>query len=388
MPTEKLTYSSLPMTTATANTTYVLDMRESRTTAGTMIDLDGVQGVKFVLNGALYAGNVVLNYGAMGQDSPAIDLVVGKTGFIESKYEGFLVYADESTVDNRGVMSSSSGKVVEMHGDGLRLVNSGTMVSHANDAVSLYGAGLTFENTGTISGGVRLISELGSKATIVNSGRIYNESTAIGGGAGDDTVINSGLVRSEIRLFGGDDVFIDKGGHVSSAILGGAGDDVFVIRTKGMDIRENDGEGIDTIRSSVSWELDQEFEIGRLTGGKNINLTANLEGAELYGNSGSNKLFGQNGIDKLDGGRGNDSLTGGGNGDTFMFKVRAGDDIVTDFTDGADRIDLQNYKGIDDFGDLGVKQDGKDVVISLLGGDTITLRGFDKDDLSDADFMF
>jgi len=90
----------------------------------------------------------------------------------------------------------------------------------------------------------------------------------------------------------------------------------------------------------------------------------------------------------LDGGRGNDILTGGGSADEFVFKAGCGKDVITDFVDGADKIDLRNYKGIDAFGDLDVKKHGNDLVIELAGDDTITLRNFDKADLSTADFTF
>jgi Ca2+-binding RTX toxin-like protein len=90
----------------------------------------------------------------------------------------------------------------------------------------------------------------------------------------------------------------------------------------------------------------------------------------------------------LDGGRGNDILTGGASADQFVFKAGCGKGAIADFVDGADIIDLQKYKGIDAFGDLDVKKHGKDLVIELAGDDTITLRNFDKADLSVADFTF
>ena len=47
MATVKLDYSALPMSTATANTTYVLDADEHRSiTNGVMIDLAATEGLK------------------------------------------------------------------------------------------------------------------------------------------------------------------------------------------------------------------------------------------------------------------------------------------------------------------------------------------------------
>jgi Ca2+-binding RTX toxin-like protein len=176
---------------------------------------------------------------------------------------------------------------------------------------------------------------------------------------------------------------------VTGAVQGGAGDDLYIIKSDDYDLRESNGEGaFDTVKTSVSWELDQDFEVGRLLGSKNINLTASNDGASLYGNAGNNKLTGGTGVDHLDGGRGNDILTGGAHEDHFVFKAGSGKDVIIDFTDGDDSINLQAYKGIDSFSDLGIKQDGKDLIVELQGDDTITLRNFDKADLSGADFAF
>jgi Ca2+-binding RTX toxin-like protein len=250
------------------------------------------------------------------------------------------------------------------------------------------GADLRLENRSTISGGVVLYSDADAKSTLINSGRIDNEITAVGGGIGNDTVINSGLIRADVLLKDGDDRFIDKSGHVSGAILGGDGDDLYVITSGDFDLRETNGQGTDTVKTSVSWELGDYFEVGRLTGNKDINLTASFTGSSLYGNAGDNKLEGGASIDRLDGGRGDDILTGGDSSDVFQFKAGSGTDVVTDFADGADVLNLGYYKGIDAFNDLGIKQDGKDVVITLLHGDTITLLDFDKGDLASNNFAF
>lgn len=388
MATLKLDYSSLPMTTATANTTYVMDATQFRYLAnGYMVDIAATQGLEFELNGSLYAGGALFKYGSNGQSAPPIAISVGKTGYLQSDNGGFSVYADDATVGNAGSIFAV-GDAVEIDGDRSIVTNSGTIFSKNGYGVELAGADLRLENTGNIAGRVSLLSDAGSGATVVNSGQINGPSTAIGTGSGNDTVINSGLVRNEIRMYGGDDRFLDKGGQVSGAILGGEGDDLFVIRSKNFDLRESAGQGVDTVKSSVSWDLDQNFEIGRLMGTKNINLKADFGDVFLYGNAGKNTIIGAFGNDKIDGGKGDDTLTGRTGMDEFVFKRGTGDDVITDFQDGVDLIDLSSYKGIGSFGDLVLKQAGADVVISLLDGDTVTLKEFAKGDLSAADFTF
>ncbi|UVC09549.1 hypothetical protein IHQ71_02670 [Rhizobium sp. TH2] len=385
----KLDYSALPMTSATANTTYVLDADENRSIgSGFMFDLAATQGLKFVLNGSLYSGGVLFDYGTTGQPAPAIRVNVGSTAYMEGDNGAFLIAGDGSVLHNEGTIASSSSVAVGMSGVGVRMENEGTLLAFDASAVLMSGSDLHFENSGIIGGGVSISSAAGSTSTIINSGLINSAGIAVLAGNGDDTVINSGIIRVGVRMGNGDDRFIDKGGRVTSAVEGGAGNDLFVIKSGDFDLRESNGGGDDTVKSSVSWVLDQDFEIGRLTGSKNINLTASDDGTFLYGNTGNNKLIGGLGIDRLDGGRGNDILTGDGNADQFVFKAGCGKDVIADFVDGADKIDLQNYKGIVAFGDLEAKQDGKDLVVELQGGDTITLRNFDKADLSAADFAF
>ena len=91
-----------------------------------------------------------------------------------------------------------------------------------------------------------------------------------------------------------------------------------------------------------------------------------------------------------DGASGDDTLTGGAGADTFVFDPNHGNDVVTDFTDGEDLIDLSAFSTISGFSDLTVTSDENGVIIDLTahGGGTILLQGFDIDDLSAEDFQF
>lgn len=90
------------------------------------------------------------------------------------------------------------------------------------------------------------------------------------------------------------------------------------------------------------------------TGGSSIdtivgieNLVGSVFGDNLTGNAGNNKLSGLSGNDVLTGGVGADQLTGGEGRDKFVFKSINDSgltadtmDVVTDFTQGLDKIDL------------------------------------------------
>ena len=224
------------------------------------------------------------------------------------------------------------------------------------------------------------------------------------GGAGDDTIYGGGPGDKTIYGGTGDD-----------RMGGGSGTDTFVFEA---------GHGNDTIKS-FDWSGDL-IDLTAFTGITGIDdLNATQQGASVVidltahdggtitlenfalerldagdfvfydptvdGTAGADTLAGGAGADTLTGRAGDDTLTGGAGADTFVFAAGHGNDTVTDFTDGEDLIDLSAFAGISGFGDLTVTQVGGNVVIDLTGqtdGGTITLQGFDLDDLDGTDFVF
>ena len=128
-------------------------------------------------------------------------------------------------------------------------------------------------------------------------------------GSADDNVLNGNAGRNVIDGGAGDDQIV--GGHGADRLLGGDGNDVI-----------RGGEGRD-----IRWD---RLEIDGSTSTINADV--------LIGGAGDDRLHGQSGSDVLDGGAGNDRLTGGGGRDTFVFQ--SGDDVVLDFTDNVDSIQL------------------------------------------------
>ena len=128
-----------------------------------------------------------------------------------------------------------------------------------------------------------------------------------------------------------------------------------------------------------------------LTGDGGINILIGAVGDDtLDGGSGKDSLRGGDGDDILTGGMGADRLTGGNGSDTFIFLP--GDDntdIITDFANGEDRIDLSGFSGLS-FSDLIISGDSDNSVIDLTaqGGGKIRLRGFNISDLDASDFLF
>ena len=96
----------------------------------------------------------------------------------------------------------------------------------------------------------------------------------------------------------------------------------------------------------------------------------------IYGNAGSDKLYGGKGNDYLSGGSGNDSLyggvgndtlTGGSGKDVFVYAKSSGNDVITDYTAGTDKIKISS-------GSISkTKISGKDVVFTI-GNGTLTVK--------------
>ena len=157
------------------------------------------------------------------------------------------------------------------------------------------------------------------------------------GGKGDDLLTGRGGADQLRGKIGNDTL---KGGGGGDQLLGAAGDDMLI-----------GGKGRD-----------------RLDGG-----------------SGDDRLQGGGGRDEVIGGAGADTLSGGAGADTFRFVAGHGQDQITDFRPGQDRIALST--GAERFGDLTLTAIGTALRIDTKGG-TLWLDGLSPRDLSADDFLF
>ena len=226
---------------------------------------------------------------------------------------------------------------------------------------------------------------------------------ALHGGAGDD------------ELSGGADFDALYGGAGHDALYGGAGNDTLSGRAGDDSLSGQDGNdfltggaGADRLDggSGVDWvyygDSNEAVTVYLWEGtgkrgyaeGDVIVQVENVIGSEygdvLEGDDGANHLSGgSGGDDSLSGHAGNDSLWGGAGNDVFIFDSGHGDDIITDFTDGNDLIDLSAF-GLSGFDELVVSSDSDGVTIDLRAhdGGTIRLEGFDIADLDATDFIF
>ena len=76
----------------------------------------------------------------------------------------------------------------------------------------------------------------------------------------------------------------------------------------------------------------------------------------VLGNAADNQLFGGNGDDILMDGGGADRMQGGGGDDIFVMTADGEHDVIADFSLGHDRIDLSNWDGLRNIGQLELTQ--------------------------------
>lgn len=210
--------------------------------------------------------------------------------------------------------------------------------------------------------GVRITGEIiiGDDDPNTLAGATLNDSIEGGGGADDLTggrgadLLIGGGGGDTLTGNGGKDTLEGNGGR--DALSGGGGRDAL-----------NGGGGKDLLEGN---------------GGKDT-----LEGAggrdDLDGGGGKDELNGGGGKDRIEGGRGADLLTGGGGRDTFVFERGSGADIILDWRDRQDRIEIDGAA----FAQLTIDQRGEDVLISFANI-RVTVEDANADLFTAADFIF
>jgi len=123
------------------------------------------------------------------------------------------------------------------------------------------------------------------------------------------------------------------GGIGADTLDGGNGNDIYIVDNLGDVIIESPRTGIETVESSVSFDLKESTGLDYLyLKGDALNGTGNYVDNKIYGNYQNNRLIGKGGNDTLSGGGGEDTLIGGNGSDTFVFEFSyQGIDTITDF---------------------------------------------------------
>ena len=215
-------------------------------------------------------------------------------------------------------------------------------------------------------------------------------------GAGQGGHAEGDVLVGVENLWGSDHNDVLSGDNGANRLYGGRGDDE-LSGNSGNDVLEGDtgadrldgGPGMDMVSYSLSDEgVTVKLGEGIIEGGHaDGDVFVSIEGIE--GSRHDDVLEGDNGANWLSGGIGDDTLKGNGGADRFIFEHSNRDDVILDFTDGEDRIDLTDI-GLSGFDDLILSSDSGGVTIHMTtsGGGTILLEGFDIANLDASDFIF
>ncbi|HEX8640490.1 MAG TPA: pre-peptidase C-terminal domain-containing protein [Allosphingosinicella sp.] len=180
------------------------------------------------------------------------------------------------------------------------------------------------------------------------------------GGSGNDTLNGNG-VANVLRGNGGNDVLIGgrgndqlDGGKGGDKMSGGFGHDTYFVNNVYDRVIEQANQGIDTVRSEISYTLPANVDNLILAGAKPLTGRGNELANAITGNIGNNFLYGNGGDDTISGGRGDDALWGsagidklsGGEGRDHFHITATGSanvDHILDFSSAEDMFHLARY---------------------------------------------
>ena len=394
---------SFNLTTRTTATTYgynatagineVFDFASNESPVLTIYDAGGIDTLD--LSGDTATEAMVISYNAAGDPtatptSRTISIIDLREGSYSSTH---------GMTNNIGI---AFGTVIEnavgtgfddtMHGNSVQNALQGgagddTLQGWAQNDVLIGGTGADLLDGGT---GFDTADYSGSDAAVTV--RLVVGRLAEGGHAAGDTFVSvENVTGSDFNdyIVGSGAVNTLLGGSGNDQILGGLGADQ-------LDGGDGTGDHLNYVSSTVGVTVDiggntassgyaagdqiSGFEwltgsnLGdSLTGSTLANRLFGRDGADsLSGLSGNDRLDGGNGDDTLNGGLGNDTLIGGTGADIFLFTDNVfGRDIISDWEDGLDRLDLRSI-GLT-HGSFSKSQVGDDTVLTLIGNNAVKI---------------
>lgn len=226
--------------------------------------------------------------------------------------------------------------------------------------------------------------EIRSKLNVFGLAGLANVERLSFVGTGNFTGTGNGLAN---EITGGDGADTLDGAGGADTMAGAANDDTYIVNNAGDLVVEGDGEGIDTVRSSVAYSLGDFVENLVLTAGGSLNATGNGLDNALTGGAGNNQLDGGLGADTMAGLAGNDSYVVDSLDDVVVEAAGQGTDTVltalAEFGLGAfDNVENLTFTGTGNFtgqgnglGNVLTGAAGNDVLAGGDGADTLVGNG-------------
>jgi Ca2+-binding RTX toxin-like protein len=134
---------------------------------------------------------------------------------------------------------------------------------------------------------------------------------------------------------------------------------------------------------SNNWGIEKiEFADGSAWNLQTINANAWYRGT-----SGNDSLTGSSWNDTIAGGAGNDTMSGAAGSDTFVFRTSPGQDVVTDFTPGADVLEFRDGIFADAAAALAAATaSGNNTLITIDANNSVLLQNVSLTNLHQSDF--
>lgn len=324
-----------------------------------------------------------------GADGPADnvvieDVVVGGNTFTRVSGDGDQPFSNLVSNVERIVFSGNGGDdtltITATNATGLLGVNmgggDGQDILIAGPGVGLRIAGRAGDGDDQMTGAEANDRLLGENGQDILDGGAGND--FLSGGDGDDQIIG-GTGNDSLDGQNGQDTL--DGGAGNDLVIGGDGDDTL-----------NGDDGNDTLRGGQGQDTlnagDGALDILFGDDGDD-QLNGGAERDVLIGGQGQDVMVGGAGNDTLNGQTGDDVMTGGAGNDVFVFTPNFNHDVVTDFTDGSDRLRFFNA-GVDDITDLTISDRGGDLLIAVTDApqNDILLLGQAGLVLDNGDFIF
>lgn len=227
-------------------------------------------------------------------------------------------------VDNLGdaVSESGGGGIDKVESSIDFTLGAGLENLDLTGAGSINGTGNGLANTINGNSGSNILDGVGGDDSLFGDG----DNDTLNGGSGNDTL---------------------NGGSGDDRMVGGLGDDVFYLDSLGDTIVEDNDQGTDTIKTTLSnltladFANVENIEMDQSSGGSSTNGINSLSGNEmdnkLVGDSGNDSLSGSDGNDTLIGDAGNDTLNGGVGADSMVgglgndtYSVNSAGDVVSE----------------------------------------------------------
>ncbi|WP_455232985.1 VCBS domain-containing protein [Geopseudomonas aromaticivorans] len=364
-----------------ANTLYGLegdDTLDGKAGADTLIG--GVGNDTYVLDNA---GDAVIENAGEGTDTVQSSITYTLVANVENLALTGSVHIEGTGNELANIITGNSGNNRLDGGAGADTMQGG----YGNDTYALDDLGDTvteLASQGTDTVIVPFDYTLG--ANVENL--MLTGSAITGTGNSLDNAITGTAAENTLSGLAGNDILDGDAG--ADTLIGGSGNDIYVVDNAGDTTVEQAGEGIDTVKASLTWSLANNVENLTLTGAEAIDGTGNELDNVIIGNDAANTLAGLVGNDTLDGGAGEDALIGG-TGDDIYVVDDAGDVVIEQAGEGADMVKAgvsytltDNVEHLTLTGTAGISGTGNALDNILTGNSSAnTLHGLEGNDTLD-----